>query len=40
MKLFSPDLFKAFAAGFAVTALAMSNALVPGIWNDMLAFIA
>ena len=31
---------KAFAAGFALTALAMSNALVPGLWSDMLAFIA
>lgn len=32
--------FKAFTAGFAITALAMSNALVPGLWSEMLAFIA
>lgn len=40
MQLFTADLFKAFAAGFALTAVAMSNVLVPGLWSDLLAVIA
>lgn len=40
MRLFTSDLFKAFATGFAVTAIAMSNQLVPGLWQDLIAVIA
>ena len=40
MQFFTSAPFKAFSAGFAITALAMSNALIPGLWSDMLAFIA
>ena len=36
MQLFTADLFKAFAAGFVLTAAAMSNTLVPGLWSETL----
>ncbi|MEO1922668.1 hypothetical protein T8S45_12950 [Blastomonas marina] len=39
MQFLTSDPFKAFAAGFALTALAMSNALAPGLWSEVLAFI-
>lgn len=40
MKLFSADLFKAFATGFVLTAAVMGDMLMPGMWSDLLAFVA
>ncbi len=40
MKLFTADLFKAFATGFVLTAAAMSHVLAPGMWSELLAFAA